>query len=363
MLAGMQKVGQKAVLALATIIPPVAVAQEGGVSQGQKPPATSGDLVGPRASGTSTLAMPDAATLAQLPPRIRDLALTKGIDPANVKLQKDTWVACEGESCTILAKALPDEVIPTQQKIVLRGLRPGDTISISGHSIKTHTIEQPERYGIPDLGTFTRQKDGSVVFEAYDSFKGSVTFDGGGSRVVHDVAPVQGAKEQVAKKAPGAETRAVITKPYSSEYLKELRALLDDKDTTLVLIVSVPNLCGPCRDYKPDIEAVAKSLKDVSNVRFAVIEFSNFSTPRSVIGPIKSYPATFIVQPGEEPKPLKGDAGRDEVPRLPFIPALGRPFKVEFGKMNQAPLRSFVKESLGVVGRTVQGAGELLKGR
>jgi len=361
----MQKLVQKTVLVLTTIIPPVAVAQEGGVSQGQQPPATSGDLVGPRASGTSTLAMPDAATLAQVPPRIRDLALTKGIDPANVKLQKDTWVACEGESCTILAKALPDEVIPTQQKIVLRGLRPGDTVSISGHSIKSHTIEQPERYGIPDLGTFTRQKDGSVVFEAYDSFKGTVTFDGGGSRVVHDVAPVQGAKEQVAKKAPGAETRAVITKPYSSEYLKELRALLDDKDTTLVLIVSVPNLCGPCRDYKPDIEAVAKSLKDVngSKVRFAVIEFSNFSTPRSVIGPIQSYPATFIVQPGGDRQPLNEGAQRDEALRLPFITALGRPFEAKFGRMSQGPLRTFVRESLGVVGKTVKGAGDLLKGR
>jgi thiol-disulfide isomerase/thioredoxin len=307
--------------------------------------------------------MPDATTLAELPPRIRDLALAKGIDPATIKLQKDTWVVCEGESCTILAKALPDEGLPAQRKAVLRGLRPGDTITILGHSIKTHTIEQPERYGIPDLGTFTRQQDGSVVFEAYDSFKGTVTFDGGGSRVVQDVAPVEGAKDSVAKKTPGAETKAVITKPYSTEYLKELRALLADNDTTLVLIVSVPKLCGPCRDYKPDIEAVAKSLKDVRNVRFAVIEFSNFDVPRAVIGPIKSYPATFIVEPGEDQQPLKGGAASDEAPRLPFVPALGRPFKVEFGRMTQGPLATFVKKSLGLLGKTIQGAGERLKGR
>lgn len=339
-----------AVLAATTFFPQTGRAQETTPQTPAVAPANS--------DPTLALKLPEAKKLAEIPARIVELAATKGIDPADIKLEGAMWVACKGEECTPIAEALPSEITAREEKLVLRKLRQGDSLTITGHSIKSHKIEAPD-YGIPGLGTFKRQSDGTISFEAYEGFKGTVEYKTAEPR---NSSPVKRAGElQNAKSRPGTEV--AVHRPYSTEYLGEMQEVLRDPAMKVVIVVSVPNLCGPCRIFKNDVATAAGGYGKGDNVKIFTIDFTSFDEARTVMGPLKSFPATIVFPAGQTQVAGAGTREGGGAPTLPFIPNTGRPYQQQFGRMESGPLRKFINEAVGTLGGALKGAGGVLMGR
>ncbi|MEY4667532.1 MAG: Thioredoxin [Pseudomonadota bacterium] len=341
-----------ALLAATLLMPQAARAQE---DQSKDPiPATSpGTSLTVPSVDLSTLKTPDAQKVSEIPPRILEAAAKMGLDPADIKLESGVWVACKGETCTPIDKALPGEGAKQRERLVLRGLHQGDTLTITEHPITTHRIERPN-YGIPGLGTFSRQSDGSVTFEADATFKGTVeplqAKASGGTAT----APQNAGQREPQGVTRIAQANSPVHKAYSAAYLKELGEILAKQDTTVVLVVSVPNLCGPCRIFKGDVTTAAKGYAKGDKVRFATIDFTSFEEARRVMGPIRSFPATFVFPalPGQDEA---AEAAPDRgTPKLPFIQNVDRPYEERFGRMPAGPLREFIRETSQSVGQIIK---------
>jgi hypothetical protein len=359
MKAAVQNAVKGALLAAATFMPQMGRAQEGTFTE--KVPASAQDkLLETSPAELFSLKVPDAKKLAEIPPRILEAASKIGVDPADIKLESGVWVACKGDQCTLIDKALPGEGTKRQEKLVLRGLRQGDMLTITGHSLITsHTLEAPD-YGIPGLGKFSRQSDGSVSFEASRDFKGTVEYKGSESRVVRGSAPAMAEQEkpqkaEAQKPQPQTTAGAPLHKTHSAEYLQEIKAILANRNTTVVLVVSVPHLCPPCRDFKGDVATAANGYKKGDKVQFATIDFTSFEDARAVMGPITAFPATFVfpARPGQ--KEGKEMAQEQAAAALPFIPNAGRPYQERFGRMESGPLRDFIKGTVGTMGQVLKG--------
>ena len=342
-----------AVLAAATFFPQMGRGQEETPKNPAVAPASAPESSPGLAGQGLALKLPDAKKLAEIPPRIVELAAAKGIDPADIKLESGMWVACKGELCTPIDKALPSELSAQQEKLVLRGLRQGDSLTITGHPIRSHKIEAPD-YGIPGLGMFRRQSDGTISFEAYKDFKGTVEFSG--------VQPRPSAPQPSTQRV---DTRISVHKPYSTEYLTEISGYLQDPQMRVVLVVSVPNLCGPCRVFKSDVATAASEYDKSVKLKICTVDFPTFEQARAVMGPLEGgFPAVVVFPPSDGQaqglqKAPDGGAG----PKLPFIPNAGRPYEQRFGRMQSGPLREFINNAVGTVGQTIKGVGGVLMGR
>jgi hypothetical protein len=333
-----------AVFALSTFFPPTGRGQEAAPQTPAVAPATTPGSSPAKADTTPALKLPDAKKLAEVPPRVVELAAAKGIDPADIKLEGTMWVACKGEECTPIAKALPEEMSARQEKLVLRKLHQGDSLTITGHSIKSHRIEAPD-YGIPGLGKFTREPDGTISFEADMDFKGTVEFN---------VAESRPSNSRVG-------TGVSVHRPYSTEYLREIQEVLGDPAMKVVLVVSVPKFCGSCRIFKADVATAAGGYSKSDNVRIFTVDFVSFEEARAVMGPLQSFPSTIVFPAGGTvSSQLEG------TPTFPFIPNVGRFNQQYFGRMESGPLVKIINEAAGVVGAvgdTIRGVGEMLIGR
>ncbi len=335
-----------AALAATTFLPQTGRGQETNPQTPAVAPALTLGSSPAKADPTLALKLPDAKKLAEVPARIAELAATKGIDPADIKLEGAMWVACKGDECTPIAKALPSEMLGKEEKLVLRKLRQGDSLTITGHPIQNHRVEAPD-YGIPGLGKFTRQSDGTISFQASEDFKGTVEYNAAAPRT----------------SSPKVGTGVSVHKPYSAEYLGEMQEVLRDPAMKVVIVVSVPNLCGPCRVFKNDVATAAGGYGRGDNVKIFTIDFTSFEEARAVMGPLKSFPATIVFPAGHAQVAGAGTLEAGGAPTLPFIPNAGRPYQQQFGRMESGPLRTFINEAVGTLGNTIKGVGGVLMGR
>jgi thiol-disulfide isomerase/thioredoxin len=204
------------------------------------------------------------------------MAYERGVSPSDVKLEGNQWVACVGGACQLLAKALPSEIAERRVNTVIAGLHIGERLTIHGHALSEHIVEGQAAYGIPGLGTFERKKDGSITFTASSDFKGTV-----------------------AKATPPTTTPSSSVSVAHGHYTPKLASetsdiLTAELDTTLVLVISVPSQCGPCRQYINDIYDAAAAFKPGTKLKFAVLDFDSFEDARRIMGKIKAFPATVI---------------------------------------------------------------------
>lgn len=219
-------------------------------------------------------ASPDGAPM--VPERIAVMAYERGVSTSDVKLEGNQWVACVGGACQLLAKALPSEIAERHVTTVIVGLHIGERLTIHGHALSEHIVEGQATYGIPGLGTFERQKDGLITFTASSDFKGSVTKAGPPTTI---------------PKSSVSVAHGHYTPKLASETSKILTSELD---TTLVLVISVPSRCGPCRQYINDIYGAAAAFQSGTKLKFAVLDFDSFEDARRLMGKIKAFPATVI---------------------------------------------------------------------
>jgi hypothetical protein len=335
-----------AVLAATTFFPQAGRGQETTPQTPAVAPAIASGPSPVNTDPTLALKVPDAKKHAEVPAGIVELATAKGIDPADIKLEGVMWVACEGEQCTPIAKALPSEIPAREEKLVLRKLRQGDSLIITGHPIQSHRVEAPD-YGIPNLGTFKRQPDGTISFEAYENFKGTVEYNTKEPRTV----------------SPVAATEVSVHRPYSAEYLREIQKVLADPAMKVVMVVSVPNQCEPCRLFKNDVATAADGYGKSDKVKIFTIDFASFEEARAVMGPLKSFPATIVFPARDAQAAGAGSLEAGGALTLPFIPNAGRPYQQHFGRMESGPLRKFINEAAGALGDTIKGVGGMLMGR
>ncbi len=337
--------GRGVVLAAATFFPQLSAGQD---SKAEKPAVAPGAAAGEAPSiSAATLGArsPDVKKLAELPPRIVELAASRGVNPAEVKLESGTWVACLGDQCIILAKALPEEVAARRERVVIGGLRQGEELIITEHPIRTHKVEAPD-YGIPGLGWFTKRADG-IEFKADENFAGTVRRASG--------------QPQSAK--PVAESGILVHQPYSTGYLREIKQALADPELTVVLVASVPEQCGPCRDFRKDLESIGAGYHKGDKLRIFVVDFTSFDEPRAVMGPLLQFPAITLFPP-RAGSSAGGAVNREESSvALPFIPNAGRAYNQQFGKPPLAQFREKLKGLVSGIGRTVERVGDALLGR
>ena len=272
---------------------------------------------------------PNRVWEGELPERVRDLAIARGLDTAIIKYEDKKWLVCTDSSCTLLADATREEIARYEKPTTLDGLRTGDTLTIIGHKYRSHIVESEKDYGIPGLGNFSRRLDGTVTFTPAQDFTGSVTL---GKRA-----------QGTAPKASGAE---VFSAEYGQQVLRDVRQrILTERDTTFVLVISVPSQCPPCRQYKGDIAQAAQEKLDDQKEAFITINFHSFDEASAVAGDIRLFP-TSIVFPAMD----KGDdapfAELSNWEQLPFLKVVGeRPGFLVEGRKLAGALRSIMTEA------------------
>ncbi len=284
-----------------------------------------------------------------LPERIVAIALEKGLDLATIKLEAGQWVECTEQGCTPLVAATPDEVATYGKPQIITGLRTGETLEISGHSYSRHVVESEPKYGIPGLGSFTTNADGSKTFTPYKEFKGVVRR----ASTTKSTTSSPSSQPQI----KGAE---VTTIDYSRDNLGQIRSrLVQELTTTFVLVISVPSECEPCVLYKPNIEEAARRYSDKEGVVFVVINFQSFSEARRVIGTLRLFPTT-VVFPALPANTSSTDLHAANWHSKSFLSGLNRPGYKHIGNTAPGPLRELISKGLGVVDASVKTIAESL---
>jgi hypothetical protein len=263
---------------------------------------------------------------------VKELAITRGIDPAIIKYEEKQWLVCTDSSCTLLAAATQEEIARYGKPKTLDGLRTGDELTITGHRYRSHVVESEKDYGIPGLGTFSRRLDGTVTFTPAQEFTGNVTIGKRGRG-----------------NAPATSGAEVLSVEYGQQVLRDVRQrILTERDTTFVLVISVPSQCPPCRQYKGDIAQAAREKPADHKETFVTVNFQSFDEARTVAGDIGLFPTTIVF-----PAMAKGDdTPFKEMPkweRLPFLKAVGeRPGLLVEGRKLAGALRGIMEEALKV---------------
>jgi hypothetical protein len=340
-------------LALAglSILPFPARAQEGSNGnneQGAQQPATDqpGKLTDPLQDGQ--LSLPAVKKPVDLPQRVLDKAAVMNINPATIELKQGKWLACTDKDCTPIMDASKEEIQKYAKPEVIKGLRVGDNLEITGHQYATHRVDSG-KYGIPKLGEFTPAADGTVTFTPYPEFTGTVT------------APKRAAPVQKASGTPSQTVGAEVVEFNCSD--REALSTLHDRfmlelDTTFVLIVSSKE-CKWCPPYKASIKALAKQYPPNSKVVFAIADGDTFASTRQTMGPIKTFPTTVII-PALKPDTTFSYVDDPNWQNKTFLSTIQRPGYLVRGKQEPGPLRALISKTLGVVETGIRGVTDSL---
>lgn len=284
-----------------------------------------------------------------LPARVMSLALEKGLDLSIIKLEAGQWVECTEQGCAPLTAATPEEISTYGKPQVITGLRVGDALEISGHSYSRHILENGTNYGIPGLGTFETNADGSKTFTAYKEFKG----------VVRRTSTMKSTPSAPVSQ-PQMKSAEVVTIDYSRENLAQIRVrLTQELDSTFVLVISVPSECEPCVLYKTNIAEAARRFSDKDGVVFVVVNFQSFAEARRVVGTLRLFPTT-VVFPALPEKTNLTDPHAANWYSKPFLSGLNRPGYKHVGNTAPGPLRELITKGLGVVDGSVRAIAESL---
>jgi thiol-disulfide isomerase/thioredoxin len=270
------------------------------------------------------------------------------IDPTTIKLEQGKWLECTDKGCTLVLEASEEEVQKYAKPSIIKGLRVGDNLTITGHPYSTHRVDSGT-YGIPKLGKFTPAPDGTVTFTPHPEFTGTVTTAKPGATT---------------KQATATNTKALGAEVTEVTYSKEAMSKIHDRfmlelDTTFVFVISVPSQCPPCRTYKNTIKELAKQYPPDSKVVFLTANFDTFDQARAVVGPVKVFPTTVIL-PALKPNTTFSYVDDPNWQNKPFLSTIQRPGYKQGGSQQQAPLRALISKTLGVVETGLRGVTESL---
>jgi thiol-disulfide isomerase/thioredoxin len=339
-------------VALSCLPLPAKAEQEGGQRENKPGAAPTSPLGNPLSS--DLLKLPSLEKNIDLPQRVLDKAAEKGINPATIKLEQGKWLECTDKSCTVLLEATKEEIQRYNKPEVIKGLRTGESLSITGHTYSTHRVEADKNYGIPGLGSFTTEADGTRTFTPDVNFKGTVTRD---NKAATNTGKAESRNQGTTTKNSSAE---VVEVSYSKDDLKKIHDRLTlELDTTFVFVISVPSQCPPCRTYKQELKNAAAQYSRDSKVAFVTINFDSFEQARQVMGDVTLFPTT-IVMPA-----IKSDTFTYEYDAnwaaKPFLQAIKRPgYQVE-GVKQPGPLRDIVSQTLKVPKEALRGVTRSLK--
>lgn len=342
-------------LAALSFLPFSAKAQEEAGQKEKTPAAPTSPLHNPFKD--NVLILPSLDTKVDLPQRILDKAAEKRIDPATIKLEQGMWVQCTNAGCTPILEATQDELQKYNKPVAIKGLRTGDVLSITGHRYSTHRVEADRKYGIPLLGTFTTEADGTKTFTPDVNFKGTVTQ---GEKTGVNTDKSKPNLQDTSVKSGSAE---VVEVSYSKDNLKAIHDRLTlELDTTFVFVISVPSKCPPCRTYKQELKNAAAQYSADSKVAFVTVNFDSFDQARRIMGEVKSFPTTIFMPA------IKSDTFAYEYDpnwaTKPFLLAIKRPGLQAEGVYKPGPLQQVISQTLNVTEKSLRGItrslGELL---
>lgn len=319
----------KLLLASASLFPPQS---SHGEEQRVITPSPSSREQG--ALAINTLSFPLGFDAPDLPERVLQKTRELSIDPTTVKLQEGMWVECNADGCTPLLVATNEERKAFQTNTPIKGLRTGDTLTITGHRYKSHKVEAESNYGIPGLGKFTTESDGTKTFTPAPDFEGTV------ARRSEKVLVNRGTTSAI----KGTNSSRTIS--YSAEKLGELQEEIQNQlDTNFVLIISVPKLCPPCRSYKATVANAVQVNYGGPKVSFVTINFNSFEEARRRMGTVKVFPTTVVykaVQQGFQSEEKSDDATHNQF----FLPSIARPSSTYSGALTPSSLDIVIKRAL-----------------
>lgn len=319
----------KLLLAGATLFPP---SLSNGTEQQTTTPQPNSYDRDPLETGTLTL--PLRFDAPNIPERVLQKARELAIDPTTIKLQGEMWVECNAGGCTPLLTATKEEMQAIQKPTTIKGLQTGDTLAITGHRYTLHKVEAEKSYGIPGLGKFTTEEDGTKTFTPSPDFKGTI---------VRSSSKAEKIQREIATPSGKNTSRAVN---YSSEKLREAQEEIQNQlDTTFILIISVPKLCPPCRSYKATVANAAQVDYGNSKVSFVTLNFDSFEEARRRMGTIKVFPTTVVYKAIEQGEQSEQSAAGNPDKQL-FLPSITRPSSTYSGALTQNGLDTVIKRAL-----------------
>ena len=282
----------------------------------------------------NSLTLPPRFDTPEIPERVLQKARELAIDPTTIKLEDKMWVECTAGGCTPLLPATKEEIQAIQKPTPIKGLRTGDTLAITGHRYTLHKVEAEKNYGIPGLGTFTTEGDGTKTFTPSPGFEGTV---------VRSSGKVQESQRAISTPAGTNPSRAVA---YSPEKLREVQEEIQSQlDTTFVLIISVPKLCPPCRSYKATVANAAKVDYGDRKVSFVTLNFDSFEEARRKMGTVKVFPTTVVYKAVEQSVQSEQTTAENPDKQL-FLPSITRPSSTYSGALTQSSLDTVIKRAL-----------------
>lgn len=325
-------------------------------SEGEKNSQGNRDsLVAPdRELGTNpllvALSLPSREQEAEVPQRVIDAAVAGGFELSTIKLEKGLWVACIGEGCSPILPATEEEIATYDKPKTISGLKVGDELTITGHTSNRHIIEREPDYGIPGLGSVSTGPDGRRTFTPAPEFKGTVRRAEG---AVQSPSPAS-------TQAPKASS-TLLEFEYSQRNIEESRRnlagirerILGEPGTTFVVVISVPNECPPCRQYKPLFEQAARqAAENKENVVHVVFNFETFAAATKVTG-VSRFPTTVFF-PAVAPGTMFTDNAAKDWQSKPLLAGITRPGYQQTNVMQTGPLRELVAKGIAVADRAVQ---------
>ncbi len=239
-------------------------------------------------------------------------------DLSKVKILGGEYQHCTDQACISLGKVHPSQpqelskqttpepaaVKSTPEKspvkeVDLGSLAPGSVIhytyAVSGGTAKG-TINVPAEgsqsrsISIPGVGTLTRNTDKSFSFSEARDFKGTISV--GETRKefkAESESSVSTSTAQVPKQKEQEQSRGTQAKALSMSSAEAKKYVSTHKDENIVLIVTAPEVCGPCRNYEPQVhEASAQA----ENTTFITVDIGR-SFSDSNLG-VQGVPATIM---------------------------------------------------------------------
>lgn len=234
-----------------------------------------------------------------VPPAIRAEALRRGIGLANVKLQGENWIACEGANenaaCVVLGRAVAPVAEPLSAPVKLTGLSPSTVLEVHqyGQAVRHLALAQSHEFG-----QIVRSASQGTTFEMKAGVEARVS--------------VQGRQDQVIDTLPRYRregTNVVRTKDY-----KLVRDYIDARpNEPFTVIVTVPALCEPCRRLDKLVHDNLQSISSGSTTapgqgqlltKLFVLEYFSFAdAERELLGAGAVFPTTLVY--GAETQPRK----------------------------------------------------------
>jgi len=223
-----------------------------------------------------------------IPEEIQKKAKDLNIPLAAITFENNVWSACvkvpgKADSCIILGSKLePSQRLSTPVS-KLTNLRNGDTLIVCRYGeqqkvIPINIAENVIRSSEYQIGTYTREADRTFTFTLNPGVEARVS-----KKETNPTEHIDTLPNHVKINDRYARTKDIsVVQTVLQEYSSE----------DIVVILSVPALCPPCRDLDKVVLDVSKN--NVAVPKIITLEYHDFESGRHALGPNAIFPTILV---------------------------------------------------------------------